>query len=194
VRKSCARPAAVRTACGRAQPIAVLADGSPVAIASAMANRHELRAYDYVNRPYQAVREALLADPLETFRRATVTASRPAAEVELRAKVGPLSIGQDVAISLGAITDGRTGSGDPVTKVAIEWKSARQAGLFPTMRATLSIYPLSSRETQLELDGTYDPPLGLLGDALDAIALHKVAETSVAGFVRDVAGFLRAPA
>jgi hypothetical protein len=59
------------------------------------------------------------------------------------------------------------------------------------MRATLTVYPLTPTETQLDLAGTYDPPLGVLGEAVDAIAMHRIAEQSVTGFVRDVAAFLR---
>ena len=61
------------------------------------------------------------------------------------------------------------------------------------LRASLTIYPLAAGETQLALEGTYDPPLGWIGDAIDAIAMHRVAEESVAGFVRDVAAYLRTP-
>ena len=59
------------------------------------------------------------------------------------------------------------------------------------MRGRLSVYPLSRSETQLEFEGVYDPPLGLLGDAIDAMAGHRIAEASVLQFLRDVAALLR---
>ena len=59
------------------------------------------------------------------------------------------------------------------------------------MTASLWVYALAPRETQLELTGVYDPPLGLLGDAIDALALHRFAEASVQRFVNNLAAYLR---
>ena len=47
------------------------------------------------------------------------------------------------------------------------------------MRAQLSIWPLTSTETQLELEGEYRPPLGLVGSALNAAVGKVLAEASV---------------
>lgn len=63
--------------------------------------------------------------------------------------------------------------------------------LFPFMKAELSIYPLTATETQLDFLGVYEPPLGALGKALNAIVGHRIAEASVHRFVSDVAGYLR---
>lgn len=49
----------------------------------------------------------------------------------------------------------------------------------------------SPTQTQLDFDGTYQPPLGAFGAVVDSLALHRFAEASVTGFVREVAGFLR---
>ena len=59
------------------------------------------------------------------------------------------------------------------------------------MHATLLIYALTPTETQLDLAGAYDPPLGLVGDMIDAVAMGRLAEETVANFVCDVARFLR---
>ena len=63
--------------------------------------------------------------------------------------------------------------------------------LFPIMKADLSIYPLTATETQLDFKGVYEPPLGPLGEAVNAIVGHRIAEVSVHRFVSDVAGYLR---
>jgi hypothetical protein len=63
--------------------------------------------------------------------------------------------------------------------------------MFPTMRARLTVFALTATETQLELEGTYDPPLGPIGDLLDAALGHRLAEASVQRFVAEVAGWLR---
>ena len=64
-------------------------------------------------------------------------------------------------------------------------------GLFPLMKAELSIYPLTASETQLDFSGVYEPPLGAVGKALNAVAGYRIAEVSVHRFVNDVARFLR---
>ena len=63
--------------------------------------------------------------------------------------------------------------------------------LFPLMKAELSIYPLTSTETQLDFSGVYEPPFGAVGKRMNAIVGHRIAEASVHRFVSDVAGYLR---
>jgi hypothetical protein len=59
------------------------------------------------------------------------------------------------------------------------------------MKANLSIYPITATETQLDFNGLYEPPLGPLGKAVNAIIGRRIAEASVHRFVSDVAGYLR---
>lgn len=54
------------------------------------------------------------------------------------------------------------------------------------MDATLTAYPLTPGETQLDLDGHYQPPLGTVGSALDSAAGHRIAEATVLRLLRDV--------
>ena len=63
--------------------------------------------------------------------------------------------------------------------------------LFPLMKADLSIYPITATETQLDFKGLYEPPLGPLGKAVNAMVGHRIAEVSVHRFVSDVAEYLR---
>jgi hypothetical protein len=63
--------------------------------------------------------------------------------------------------------------------------------LFPFMKAELAIYPLTRTETQLDFSGLYEPPLGTVGKAVNAIIGRRIAEVSVHSFVDDVAGYLR---
>jgi hypothetical protein len=73
----------------------------------------------------------------------------------------------------------------------LRWKAARAPALFPAMQAELFVYPLSTTETQLDLQGHYRPPLGAIGGAIDSLVLHRIAEASVHRFVHEVAKFLR---
>ena len=53
------------------------------------------------------------------------------------------------------------------------------------------IYPLTATETQLDVLGRYEPPMGVLGDAVDAVVGNRIAEASVHRFIADVATYLR---
>jgi hypothetical protein len=159
-----------------------------------MTKRHELRCYDYVNRPHDQVRDALSTNALRVFERATHSAATRASDLgaELRVKIGVLEIATDVEIQIVSVSDARSPDDRPATRLDLTWKSKRRPGLFPAMTGALWMYALAPRETQIEFIGTYDPPLGLVGEALDALAMHRIAEASVQRFVSDIASFLRA--
>lgn len=154
-----------------------------------MSERHELHCYQYVNVPYDKVRDALRKDATGIFQRATASATSRAHELvsTLRVEVGALEIGADVKIEVRKVEEKLSALGDRATLLDIAWTAASRKGLFPSMEATLSVYPLSGKETQVELSGRYKPPLGVVGDALDALVGHRVAEASVLRFVQDVA-------
>jgi hypothetical protein len=158
-----------------------------------MTRRHELRCFDYVNRPYEAVNAALTANALAIFERATRSAADHAGDVgaELRVRVGAIEIAADIEIAVTAISGAQSPTHQPATRLDLTWKSRRRPGLFPEMVGSLWAYALAPRETQLELVGSYDPPLGIVGEAIDAIALHRIAEASVQRFVQAVAAYLR---
>jgi hypothetical protein len=154
-----------------------------------------LRVFDYVNRPYAAVRDALALDPLAIFRKATsAAASRAdALSAELRTRLGPLEIATDIDIRVVAIEESTALLDTPTTRITLEWQAARHPGLFPTMQAVLSIYALTATVTQLDLQGDYEPPLGPLGRVIDAALGHRVAEASVHRFIEQVGSHLREP-
>lgn len=153
-----------------------------------------IRSFDYVNHPYAEVRDRLVADPVAVFRSATRAATARANDVaaQLHVSVGGLEVAADIALSTGTITEESPGpSGGLVIRIPIYWEAANRARLFPFMNAVLSVYPLTATETQLDLEGQYEPPLGLAGLAIDGLLLHRVAEASVHRFVGDVARYLR---
>jgi hypothetical protein len=153
----------------------------------------EIRCYDYVNRPYEHVRDALSRDAPAIFRSATKAAASRAHSVasELRVDLGAIGLEADILISVKKVEEKTAAVADPVTRLQLEWQAARMPGLFPFMQAELSIYPLTSAETQLDFSGVYEPPLGAVGKALDAVAGYRIAESSVHRFVADVAEYLR---
>ena len=154
----------------------------------------ELRCYDYVNHPYDQVRDALRRHAVELFHDATKVAASRAHTVasELRVNIGGIEVGTDIAITVNRI-DERRGEAKlpPATTIHLEWEAAKMPRLFPFMKAELAVYPLTATETQLDLSGHYEPPLGLLGNAVDAVAGHRIAEASVHRVLADVAAYLR---
>lgn len=159
-----------------------------------MSRGKAIRAYDYVNQPYATVRQTLHGGAKEIFLRATQSAASRASSVAagLRVEVGGLEVAADVAITVYRVEDVEQGPlGGPATEVELEWEAAQMPGLFPLMSARLWAYALTGTETQLDFDGIYQPPLGLVGAALDAAVGHRIAEASVHRFVTDVAAHLR---
>jgi hypothetical protein len=147
----------------------------------------QLRCYDYVNHPYESVRAELLTSPHAIFQRATSLSATP----ELHIQLGAIDLSTEIDLDVLAITDHRREALErPSTTLEIVWCAARYPKLFPIMRASLVLYPLSPNETQLELVGSYTPPLGAVGEVIDAAVLRRYGETAVAGFVREVAAYL----
>lgn len=156
--------------------------------------RQEIRSYDYVNRPYARVREALVADPNAVFAAATRAAAGRAQELaaELRVTVGGLDVAAEIVCSIGAIEADTTGPmGGPATRIPVSWEAAKHPRWFPLMNGVLAIYPLTATETQLDFMGRYDTPLGVVGSAVDALVGHRIAEAAVHRFIGDVARYLR---
>jgi len=152
-----------------------------------MADSREVRCYDYVPAPFERVRGLLHSDGAAIFSRATTTANERARSLvaTLRLNVGAVEVGVDVQLRMKGITDETDATGNPRTRLSFSWEATSRAGLFPTMDAVLSVYPLSPEETQLDLHGRYQPPLGTVGNALDASVGYRVAEATVLRLLRD---------
>jgi hypothetical protein len=159
-----------------------------------MRKGRKIRCYDYVNHPYEQVRDALSKDAPAVFEAATKAAASRAQSIasELRVDMGGIRIETDIRVSVNNIEvkDREVMSG-PATRLHLEWEAARLPRLFPLMKADLSIYPITATETQLDFNGLYEPPFGPLGKAVNAMVGHRIAEVSVHRFVSDVAEYLR---
>src|SRR6266576_3170529 len=59
--------------------------------------------------------------------------------------------------------------------------------LFPVLDADVRLTPAGEHVTLLSMAGSYRPPLGSLGQALDRVILHRVATATIRGFVAQVA-------
>ena len=159
-----------------------------------MSNRREIRCYDYVNHPYERVRDALSQDALNVFQAATKAAAYRAQTIaaELHVDFGGIGVKTDIKISVRNAEEKVSDTiSPPTTRILLEWEAATLPQLFPLMKGELSIYPLTPTETQLDFLGVYEPPFGVVGKTMNAIAGHRIAEVSVHRFISDVAGYLR---
>jgi hypothetical protein len=160
-----------------------------------MPSERTLLCYDYVSHPFPRVQAALHRGAASIFSRATVGAAKRERDlaVQLHVRLGMLDVATEVEVDVGPIEETMPSPyGYQVMVIPLAWKSATNPSLFPRMSAKLLVYPLSGHETQLEFEGSYDPPLGLLGDAIDAVVGHRIAQASVLHFVRDIAARLHA--
>jgi hypothetical protein len=151
----------------------------------------EIRSFDYVNAPFERVRAALTKDAPAVFRSATKAATGRTHSVAsaLRVEIAGIEFGKEIEISVREVP--REPAVTNMTSLQLEWKAAKAPGLFPLMKAELTVYPLTATETQLDFSGRYEPPLGWLGTAVDAAVGHRIAEASVHRFVAEVAQYLR---
>jgi hypothetical protein len=159
-----------------------------------MSTGREIRCYDYVNHPYERVRDALRQDALKVFQSATKAAAYRAQSVaaELHIDIGGIGVKSDIKISIKNVEEQVLDAmSAPITRLLLEWEATTMPRLFPLMKGELSIYALTATETQLDFLGFYEPPFGFVGKAMNAIGGHRIAEVSVHRFVSDTAGYLR---
>jgi hypothetical protein len=78
-------------------------------------------------------------------------------------------------------TDGSAG-------LAMRWEATGAGnGLFPVLDADLRLAPAGDHCAVLTMAGSYRPPLGSLGAALDRAILHRVADATIRRFVARLA-------
>ena len=88
---------------------------------------------------------------------------------------------------------------DPIARngsltVAVRWEAAGTAGeLFPVLDADLALTGDGDERTRLRLDGSYRPPLGRAGAALDRVALSRIAVATIRSLTESVAEAIADP-
>jgi hypothetical protein len=79
-------------------------------------------------------------------------------------------------------------------QVGLRWEATGITGdLFPVLDGDFTLSPAGDDAARLVLAGAYRPPLGRLGDKLDAIVLNKVANATFSALLRSVADTLARP-
>jgi len=75
--------------------------------------------------------------------------------------------------------------------IPIRWQATGPSGLFPVLDGELELAPLGEHRTQLAISASYTPPLDGFGAMADRALLHRVAESTVKGFLDQVGQRLR---
>jgi hypothetical protein len=84
---------------------------------------------------------------------------------------------------------------DDTMTVALRWEATGAAGgLFPVLDANISLSSAGEHSTRLALTGSYRPPLGRIGAALDKAILNRVAAVTIDALLHGIADALTSPA
>jgi hypothetical protein len=116
----------------------------------------------HIQRPIKQVSEALLTSPSRWFPKSV---GIHLAGVPVRKRVN-VEFGEPVRTSTWAV-------------IPISWKPTFGRKLLPVMNGKVDVSPVSQEETRLTVSGMYEPPLGKLGEQLDEVLMHNVAEGTV---------------
>jgi Polyketide cyclase / dehydrase and lipid transport len=83
---------------------------------------------------------------------------------------------------------------DSVT-MALRWEATGMTGeLFPVLDADLTLTGDGGGQTRIRLDGSYRPPFGRTGAALDRAVLRRLAADTIQSLVESVADAVADPA
>jgi len=74
-------------------------------------------------------------------------------------------------------------SGDGWLMQSISLRAADMDVLFPVFAGELQATSLPDARTELALVGSYEPPLGPVGELVDRVVMHRLARQALAGFL-----------
>ena len=139
-----------------------------------------IRYYIDLPLPVAVVEQALVGSPAEWLSAVAGAAQARGDGLLGEVGVGPLGarLRRQVRICLG----------EPVrfssmTSLPLTWEPLGLEGLLPRLDANLELGSLGGDRTQLAISARYRPPLGVVGQAVDRVLLHRVAEATVKDFL-----------
>jgi hypothetical protein len=116
----------------------------------------------------------------EALRRAVAALSGRSerGELSLAAAVGPSD--QDVArIEVPVLLEIVAGSSDPASPLKVSVRARSAAAAFPEFRGSIEVSEIDAAQTRVTLSGSYTVPLGVVGAAVNAVALDRIARQSL---------------
>jgi hypothetical protein len=102
-------------------------------------------------------------------------------------KIGPLRVYKKVRLRVGWQPGHEAGDR---LMVPVTWEAVGGPPIFPDMEGTLHVAPEGASRTRLTLNASYDPPLGKLGQQMDRVLMHRVAQITISDFVARLAAAL----
>jgi hypothetical protein len=100
--------------------------------------------------------------------------------IPIRVSVGDLTIERRADLKL---KHARAYPGFEIMEIA--WKP-HDGGPYPVFRGTLSVEDVGGNFSRLDLDGAYDPPLGIAGAVFDAVVGHRIALTAARALLDEI--------
>jgi hypothetical protein len=140
--------------------------------------------YAFVPVPAEWVCARISADRGEWLSGLAAGAAREGEALRLR--VGPIASLPMLSKTV-TLHAGRPFERGEATLVPLTWRATGSQGIFPVLTADLEVAALGPRITHLSLRGSYDPPLGAVGQRLDRLLLHRLAEATIRSFMHRLA-------
>lgn len=149
-----------------------------------------LFAYDMVTGDPERVEDALRRDLVALLHDATGTPpEKPAVDGSLALRLRTSVVGTTMSKTVRITTSVATRSRDRL-RIPISWHAEPGRLMAPSFEGSLELEPLSERRAQLTLVGSYDPPLGPLGEAADSAVMGAAARRTVQWLVQRLAAEL----
>ncbi len=143
-----------------------------------------VRYYVTIKHPIEECRKVLLESPDEWLPNLVQSSQAPAEQLLARMGFSVLAVEvrKRAVVQLGQAIQLRDW-----LHIPISWEAQPVSDLFPRFEGELQLVPIGPAETKLALAGTYDPPLGDVGRAVDNLVMHTAAEATVKDFVERLA-------
>lgn len=138
--------------------------------------------FEQVEAPYDSVRRIFRDEPGLIFEPSALVSLKGVNEVVARldANVAGVTVADDIEVVFGEFDEVERGM-TAMTR-GLCWCAVDHPDWFPRFDGEFEAYPLSRSTTQLTFVGRYTPPGGLLGGAIDLLALHRIADAALRRF------------
>lgn len=127
----------------------------------------------HVNRPFDDV-EREMVEVVGRLPEVAPDVYRRGEELHARLRADSMPLAKAVRLRIG-----NPRRVENETSIPLRWEATGPAALFPRMDADVVVSRAGADATQIAFYGSYEPPLGALGRAIDRRVLHRVAELTV---------------
>lgn len=136
-----------------------------------------------VEAPYSIVLDAL-------ERRLAAVHNRIRLTVPFKSLGLPAPFGLEAEVDVSFVSlRGEKGRAQLHDEMQLHWEAV--SGPYPRFDGAFTMQPVAL-QTELRLAGGYDPPMGFVGDAFDAVIGAKIARATARALLEDLKGLLEA--